>query len=188
MSFCLAPEHVVHTVKPYGTLGAREQEGRHAMSVNIGKELRTKLRDAAGKEHTSVGVAGDGVSVSVDVEHCERYAVGVRGLRVTPAEPIADVGETAERIAQHVDAVERLRVVEFDAPEGQAILRSAEPEADEAGVTYWEATVKPDETTLHRFHKAHLQPDREVVVEPITHQEVGELADQIVDALAGDTP
>ena len=158
------------------------------MSANIGKELRAKLRDAAGSEHTSVGVAGDKAGVSVDVEHCERYAAGVRGLRVTPAEPIPDVGEAAERIAQHVDAIEPLRVVEVDAREGQAILRSADPEADEAGVTYWEATVKPDETTLHRFHKAHIQPDREVVVEPITHQEVGEIADQIVDALSGDAP
>ncbi|MDQ5851312.1 MAG: hypothetical protein M3380_04430 [Chloroflexota bacterium] len=156
------------------------------MSTSIGKELRTKLRDAVGREHTTVDASGDEAHVAVDVEHCERYAVGVRGLQVTPTEPVADVQGAAERIVEHVDTIERLRVVEFDAPEGQAILRSAEPESDEAGVTYWEATVKPDETTLHRFHKSHLEPDREVVVEPITHQQVGELADQLVDALTGD--
>ena len=158
------------------------------MGTNIGKELREKLRDAVGREHITVGASGDGIDVAVDVEHCERYAVGVRGLHVTPAEPVADVQEAAERIAQHVDTIDRLQVVEFDAPEGQAILRSAEPESDEGGVTYWEATVKPDETTLHHYHKAHHQPDREVVVEPITHREVGELADQLVDALAGNVP
>ena len=158
------------------------------MSTNIGKELHKRLRDANGREHTTIGVAGDEASVSVDVERCERYAVGVRGLRVTPAEPVKDVGDAAERIAQQVDAIEPLRVVEVDAREGKAIVRSADPETDEGGVTYWEATVKPDETELHRFHKDHFQPDREVVVEPITHGEVGRLADQIVDAIRGKTP
>ena len=155
------------------------------MDARIGKQLRERLRDAHGAENTSIGVTDDRGAVSVDVERCERYAVGVRGVRVAPAAPIADVGGAAERIVEQVDVIEPLRVVEFDAPEGQAILRSAEPETDEAGVTYWEATVKPDETTLHRFHKSHGDPDRQIVVEPLTHNEVGELANQLVDALGG---
>ena len=156
------------------------------MSTTIGETLRKQLRDAVGSEHTAVDATGDGASVSVDVEHCERYAVGVRGIRVTPAEPVEDVRDTAERIARDVDTVDRLQVVEVDTREGQAILRSAEPEADEGGVTYWEATVKPDETALNRYHKAHAEPDRQAVVEPVTHREVGQLADQLVDAILGD--
>jgi hypothetical protein len=158
------------------------------MSTQIAKELRTKLRDAVGSENTTVDATSGGVGVSVDAEGCDRYAVGVRGLRVTPAEPVADVGGAAERIAEHVDVIDRLKVVEYDPPQAEAILRSAEPETDEAGVTYWEATVKPDETAVHRYHKAHDEPDRQIVVEPITHREVGELANQIADALSGEAP
>ena len=143
------------------------------------------LHDRIGRGEGVVSVEVDGASVSVDLENCERYAVGVRGLRVRPTDPLADVGDAAERIVQNVDAIEPLKVVEFDAPEQQAILRSAEPESDEGGVTYWEAAVKPDETTLHHFHKSHAEPDRAVVVEPITHGEVGRLADQLVDAITG---
>jgi hypothetical protein len=156
------------------------------MSATIGKELQEKLRDAAGRDSTTVAVPGEGVVVSVDVDGCDRYGAGFRGLRVSPAEPLADVGEVAQRIAGQVDAIDRLKVIEYEAPLGEAILRSAEPETDEAGVTYWEATVKPDETAVHRYHKAHAEPDRQVVVEPVTHREVGELANQIVDALKGD--
>lgn len=155
------------------------------MSTTIGKELRTKLRDAAGRENTTVDASKDGVSVSVDAEACDKYATGVRGVRVRPAEAVTDVGDAAERIAEHVDAIDRLRVVEYDAPQQEAILRSAEPETDEGGITYWEATVKPDETSVQRYHKDHGRPDREAVVEPLTHRNLGELADQIVEAMDG---
>ncbi len=155
------------------------------MSSTIGKDIRQKLRDAAGSSGVGVETAGEGVVVSVDVDGCDRYAAGIRGLRVNPAEPLNDVGGVAERIADRVDVIDRLKVIEYDAPQGEAILRSAEPEADEAGVTYWEATVKPDETAVHRYHKAHAEPDRQVIVEPAMHREIGELADQIVDAING---
>jgi len=155
------------------------------MTTSIGDELRARLRDAVGSDNTTVGVDGEGVSVAVDVEHCERYAVGIRGIQVTPAEPSNDIRETAEGIARKVDVIDPLRVVEVDTQEGQAILRSAEPEADEEGVTYWEATVKPRGTALNRYHKSHGEPDRQVVVEPLSHREAGKLVDQVVDAIRG---
>ena len=156
------------------------------MSGQIGKQVKHKLAGATGQEHTSVDVAADGVGVAVDIERCERYAVGVEGVRIRPDDSVRDVGGAAERIAQGVDVIDRLRVVEYESAAEEAILRSAEPAADEGGVTYWEATVKPDETTLHRFHKSHDEPDRHVVVEPMTHGEVGAVVDQIADALKGD--
>jgi hypothetical protein len=155
------------------------------MSTTIGRQLREHIRDAIGSEQTSIEAADEDVRVTADLEHCERYAVGVRGMRVAPSTPNADVGDTAERIARHVDVIEHLRVVEVDTREGQAILRSDEPEADDEGVTYWEASVRPDETTLNRYHKAHAEPDRQAVVEPLTHRDVGDLADQLADAVRG---
>jgi hypothetical protein len=112
--------------------------------------------------------------------------VGVRGIKVTPATPGDDIRKTAERVAHGVDVIEPLHVVEVDPHEGQAILRSAEPEADTEGVTYWEASVKPRGTTLNRYHKAHGEPDRQVVVEPLSHREIGKLVDQVADAICGD--
>ncbi len=155
------------------------------MSDTIGKELREALRHAAGQDGVTVGVEGDDVHAAVDAEAIERYGVGVRGLSVRPTAPIGDVGEAAERIARDVDVIDPLRVLEYDAPEGEAILRTAEPEATEEGVTYWEATVRPDGTSVHRYHKAHAEPERQPVVEPLTHRQVGDLADQIGDALKG---
>lgn len=156
------------------------------MGTSIGDELRARLRDAVGSDNTTIGVESEGVSVTVDVEHCERYAIGVRGIEVTPAQPSKDIHKTAERVAREVDVIEPLRVVEVDTREGQAILRSAEPEADEEGVTYWEATVKPHGAAINRYHKSHGEPDRQVVVEPLSHREAGKLVDQVADALRGD--
>lgn len=156
------------------------------MSTSIGDELRARLRDAVGSDNTTIGVESEGVSVAVDIEHCERYAIGVRGIEVTPAQPSKDIHKTADRVSREVDVIEPLRVVEIDTREGQAILRSAEPEADEEGVTYWEATVKPRGTTINRYHKSHGEPDRQVVVEPLSHREAGKLVDQVADAIRGD--
>ncbi len=157
------------------------------MSTQIGKQIKQKLTGATGQEHTVVDASAGGVSVSVDVERCERYAVGIEGVRIRPDTPVGDVGEAAERIARNVDVIDPLRVVEYDVSAEEAILRSAEPAADEGGVTYWEANVKPDETTLHRFHKAHDEPDRRIVVEPMTHGEAGAVAEQIAEALKGES-
>lgn len=163
----------------------RNAEGAE-MSTTIGGKLREQLRDVVGSDHTSVQTNDEEVSVTIDIERCERYAIGIQGIHIAPAAPRADVAETADRIAKQVDAIEHLRVIEFDQREGKAILRTAEPEADEGGITYWEATVQPVETTLNRYHKAHTEPDRQRVVEPITHRQLGELADQLADAVRGE--
>lgn len=155
------------------------------MSTTIGEQLRARLHDTIGQDNTTISADSEGTSVIVDIEHCERYAAGIRGLSLRPATRIADVGHAAERIAQDVDTVDQLAVIEYDKQEQQAILRSSEPQADEEGVTYWEATVSPDEAAFHRYHKAHAEPDREEVVEPITHRDLGKLADQLIDAIDG---
>lgn len=151
------------------------------MTGTIGKQLRDAVRNAA--DHASVVASDDDVRVTVDVEHAERYGVGVRGITVRPVDGIADVGEAAERIAHDVDAVDDLRVVEYDRGERQAILRSAEPQRDADGVDYWEATVNPTETTVQRYRKTHDEPERAVVVEPFSYRALGDLADQLAEAL-----
>jgi hypothetical protein len=153
------------------------------MSNTLAKDLADRLRQQTGKDGGPVTIVGDSANVTVDVEHSERYAVGVRGVQVRPHQPVADVRDAAERITQNVTELDGpLSVVEFDARQDQAIVRSAQPETDEAGVTYWEADVRADETTLRRYRKNHDAPDREAVTEPLMHNTVGRVVEQIVDA------
>lgn len=150
----------------------------------IAKKLADGLRQHIGQGPGTISVEGDGVSVSVDVEQSERYAVGVRGITVRPHQPCGDVHEAAERIARDVEAIgEPLAVVESDRASGQAIVRSAQPEADEQGVTYWEGDVRTDGTSLHRYRKDHAAPDREAITEPLPHNAAGRVAEQLADAL-----
>lgn len=154
------------------------------MSSAIAKEVTDRLRQHIGQGEGTIQVDSDGVGISVDVEQSERYAVGVRGIQVTPAAPITDVRDAADRVAQHVDALDDpLTVVEYDSRSDRAIVRSATPEADEVGVTYWEADVQADGTSLHRYHKAHAAPDREIVTEPLPHGTAGRVAEQLGDAV-----
>ena len=153
------------------------------MSVTVAKQLADGLKHHIGQGPGTVSVDGDGVSVAVDVEQCERYAVGVRGIVVRPDQPASDVRDVAERIVRDVTELDGpLAVVEYDARQGRAIVRSAQPETDDAGVTYWEGDVRADEASLQRYRKDHSAPEREAVAEPLMHNIVGRVAEQLADA------
>ncbi len=98
--------------------------------------------------------------------------------------PLTMLGKQRSASRTRFDAVDELRVVEYDKGEQEAILRSAQPQEDEKGMDYWEATVKPNETTVQRYRKTHDEPDRAVVVEPLSYGILGELVDQVADAVA----
>lgn len=154
-------------------------------SNSIAKDVADRLRQHTGRGEGIVTVDGGDVAVSIDVEQSERYAVGVRGIHVKPQQS-GDVRDTADRIVERVQSLdEPLTVVECDSKNGRAIVRSAEPEADAAGVTYWEADVQRDETSLRRYHKQHGVPEREIVTEPLKHNTAGRVAEQLADAVRG---
>lgn len=141
------------------------------------------LRRQTGHDPGVIQTERDGVSIAVDVEATERYAAGVRGVTVRPAQPHTSVRDVAERIVERVDALEPLAIVECDEGQGRAIVRSAEPEQRADGVRYWEADVQPDSTSLHRYHKQHAAPEREQIAEPLLHPTVGRVAEQLADAV-----
>ncbi|MBA3944347.1 MAG: hypothetical protein H0X37_07260 [Herpetosiphonaceae bacterium] len=153
------------------------------MTTPLHKELTEQLRKAQGQGEVTVEAQAEDVTVVVDMEHCDRYAGGIRQITVRPDAPLPDVGTTAGKIAEHINVIDPLQVVEVEGGEGRAILRTTDPETDQEGVTYWEATVTPDATTLQRFHKEHSEPDRAVVDEPLLHRELGSLVDQVAEAL-----
>ncbi|HEX6288030.1 MAG TPA: hypothetical protein VFZ66_02515 [Herpetosiphonaceae bacterium] len=151
---------------------------------SIAKDVADRLRQHIDRGEGVVTVDGGDVTVSVDVEQSERYAVGVRGIQVRPQQPCGDVRDTADRIVEQVQALDGpLTVVECDSANGRAIVRSAEPDADERGVGYWEADVQRDGTSLRRYHKDHAAPEREAVAEPMKHATAGRVAEQLADAV-----
>ena len=150
---------------------------------DIAQYIGDILRRQAGHDPGAIHTERDGVSIEVDVEAAERYASGVRGVTVRPAQPAPSVRDVAERIVERVDALEPLALVECDTAGGRAIIRSAEPEQSTDGVRYWEADVQPDGTSLHRYHKQHDAPDREQIAEPLLHPTIGRVAEQLADAV-----
>lgn len=157
------------------------------MSNSIAQRLTDALRQRVGQGSDRVRVDGDDVVVHVDVEASERYAVGIRGVEVSPTQPVPDVRDAAERIVHGVTALnDPFQIVEVESREGRAVVRSAEPESDESGVSYWEADVRADGASLRRYRKDHAAPDREVVAEPLPHAVAGKVTEQIVEALTND--
>jgi hypothetical protein len=151
---------------------------------NLAQEITKRLRDGQSRGEQVVSADAPGVSVSVDIENSERYASGVRGIVVRPQQPVDSIPEVAERIIERVQELEEpLTIVEYEQGEQRAVVRSSDPEQDGSGVTYWEADVQPDRTTLHRYRKDHADPDRHVTTEPLLHRAVGRIAEQLVDAV-----
>jgi len=156
------------------------------MANSIAGDIAKQLRRRAGQGPGTVDAAAGGVSVSVDVEDSERYAAGVRGISARPDRPVEDVRRAAEDVAAGVPSLgEPLTVVEVDEGSGRAVVRSASPDADEGGVTYWEADVRADETTLRRYRKEHGEPERESITEPLPHTTASKVAGELADAVAG---
>ncbi len=157
------------------------------MSASIAQRLTDELRRRVGQGADRVEVAGDGVTVQVDIEASERYAAGIRGFEVAPVAPIVDVREAAERVVERVRALdEPLQLVEHDAREERAIVRSSSPDRDDAGVSYWEADVRADGASLRRYRKDHAAYDREVITEPLPHAVAGTIAEQLAEAMSNE--
>jgi hypothetical protein len=150
---------------------------------DVAEYISDTLRRQAGHDPGTVSTQHDGVSIEVEVDAAERYASGVRGITVRPDRSSGSVRDVAERIVDQVDALDPLAIVECDDEQGRAIVRSAEPEQSTEGVTYWEADVQPDATSLHRYHKSHATPEREQIAEPLLHPTVGRVAEQLADAV-----
>lgn len=156
------------------------------MANSIAGDVAEQLRGRAGQGPGTVDASAGGVSVSVDVEDSERYAAGVRGVSARPGQPVGDIRRAAEDVAAGVPSLgEPLSVVEVDPAVGRAVVRSSSPDADDAGVTYWEADVRADETTLRRYRKDHGEAEREALTEPMPHATVGKVAGELAEAVGG---
>lgn len=82
---------------------------------------------------------------------------------------------------------EPLAVVESDAAEGQAQLRSSPPLREEGEISYWEVTVSAGEgaaLSLARYRWSPEMPEREPLPYPAASPHLGRLAESLTAALA----
>lgn len=137
-----------------------------------------------------VGVSNgdDGASVSITVRDFDRYSLNLRRLEVTQPGPAAlDLAGYAAQVAERLTYLEEpLALIEIDAAQDAAILRSEPPHQTGEEITYWEAvvhTAPQPHVSLARYRWSPPQPQREVCHQPLTFGTVGRLAADIALSL-----
>ncbi len=145
--------------------------------------IQAELGRLRGPGHGQLRIAAPAGTITADLADIERHAVSIERVALDFAAPQA-VAPAAQRIAREVQALEPLHVLEAEAD--LAVLRTAAPATDDAGVGYWEAQVTSSGVTLEHFHKAHAAPDRVAQPAPVWQRTLGELIEQLAAAGAAD--
>lgn len=133
----------------------------------------------------------------------DRFSVSLRRLTVA-AGPLPPIDQALPDAAARRDArlaalagaiiarlsylEEPLAVVEADAAEGQAQLRSSPPLREEGEISYWEVLISAGAETalsLARYHWSPELPEREPQPYPVASPQLGRLADSLAAALKG---
>jgi len=111
----------------------------------------------------------------VDTLACRLWEVALRRT-VSPAAS-APLREQGEAIAERVTGLlEPLRLIEVDAEQGVALLRSESPAQREHAVAYYEVLRHSDGTTrLCRYHASQAGGKREQVAFTLTHEALAKL-------------
>ncbi|MCB0153729.1 MAG: hypothetical protein KDF65_02955 [Anaerolineae bacterium] len=130
----------------------------------------------------------DRASVSITVRDFDRYSLNLRRLEVTqPGAATLDLAGYAGQIAGRLTYLEEpLALIEIDAVEDAAILRSEPPHQTGDEIAYWEAvvhTLPEPHVRLARYRWSPHQPQREVGHQPLTFGTVGRLAADIALSL-----
>jgi len=182
------------------------------LSKLLAAELRRLAGDAAavaalpatgeGARTLELAAAPGRPALRLELFDLDRFSVSLRRISVAggpapAAEPSPDARDA--RLDALAGAVigrlsyleEPLAVVEADAREGQAQLRSSPPLRDEGVVSYWEATVSVGQEaaiSLARYHWAPEMVEREPLPYPVAAPQLGRLADSLAAALASIPP
>lgn len=131
----------------------------------------------------------------------DRYSITMRSLSVgagslPPIDPRADDAgaQRDARLSSLANAIiarlgyleEPLAIVERDAAEGSAQIRSLPPLIEEGCLSYWEVVLAmgaQPAATITRYSWSPEQPEREPIPYPATFALIGRLADSLVAAL-----
>lgn len=176
------------------------------LSKLIVAELRRMGADGARGPQTVELGGGALPAVRLELLDLDRYSAALGRLCLSGgAPPPIDAGapdavaQRDERLSALASALaaqlgyleEPLAIVERDADEQAAILRSHPPQRDEGAICYWELTLAMAERpalTLARYQWAPGLPEREPVPYPAAFSQLGRLADSLAAALCALTP
>ena len=138
----------------------------------------------------TLGLKGDGPSVTVILADYDRYSIALKQLGVQDPRLSAadfDLSRCAEQIVARLNYLEEpLALVELDPDPQTALIRSQPPHQTDETITYWEATLQRYPTPqiqLTRYQWSPSQPERETLPYPLTFGSIGRIAADLAGSL-----
>ncbi|CAN5451332.1 hypothetical protein BH11PLA2_BH11PLA2_28620 [soil metagenome] len=154
--------------------------------MTLSENLLAKLSELNDNSATIMAIENDSWRLTLQTEGLDRLSCSLREVTMNRrgnAPAGLTVKTWAERIAASVSGLrENLKVLEVDATENVAILRSESPSKKGTAVSYYEIRLQGMvQATVQRF-EADMKGTtrREQVAFPLTHEVLGKLIDDIV--------
>ena len=165
--------------------------GRTEDCMNLGTMLHEQLKklDAG---NNAVAVAAGSNHALLNIVDSDRYSVTMRDLTVggmprhSSVPTFLDVA-TSALIHELQYLEEPLARIELDATEGQAILRSTQPQREGETLSYWEVTLDAGVAPSAKIARYSWSPgmiEREPVAYPATFRLLARITDSMETALA----
>jgi hypothetical protein len=130
-------------------------------------------------DDTASGWRADVKAEQVDTIGCRLHEVGV--ARLAPLDNPAPLADRARRVADRVTGLlEPLRLVETDAGQGVAQLRSEEPAVKGETLSYYEVTLHDHGAArVGRYEANQAGGKRQAVPFTLTHEALGKLVNDL---------
>lgn len=175
-----------------------------SLSKALAAELRRLAADAAAAAALPVTAEGarlielpaaDLPALRLELFDLDRFSVNMRRLTVaTNTLPPPDAAQRSDRLDALANMLinrlsyleEPLTLVEVDAGDGLAQLRSNPPLREEGQISYWELVISLDPTpalSLARYHWSPELPEREPLPYPAASPQLGRITDTLAGAL-----
>jgi hypothetical protein len=143
--------------------------------MTLANIVRQKLSEtpAADARHELMAIdEAGGWSVHVTAERRDKWSTVAWEVSLRRAGPGGDVGAWATRVAEMTNGLlEALHVVEVDAPNRQALLRSDPPTEQGDKIAYYEVILRETSSALvRRFEGTHTSGKRDQVPFVLTNE------------------
>ncbi|HMP03866.1 MAG TPA: hypothetical protein PKC45_15340 [Gemmatales bacterium] len=150
------------------------------LADTVRQSLDEHVRPGSGAQ--TAHVAGPGFSCELDLERADDLACALLRLRVVPAQPpTASLRDRSQTLAGRVTGLlEPLQVIEVDAGQGAAQLRSQSPAARGDDRAYYELMLEGDGRATLRRYLGHADAPRSPTPFTITRDALAKLITDLV--------
>lgn len=160
------------------------------------KQVEAGVLNSAQQQAEVLDISAEeqGLRVTLTLQDYDRYSAELSHLEVITAthngrKALVDLHHCAELITRRLTYLEEpLAVVEFDANQSLAQLRSQPPNQDGEAVTYWEAMLWAEPNLRVKLSRYRWTPDldqRELLTYPATFATLGRIANDLGISLLG---